>query len=126
MTTNEILDRVKAEYGLTSDYQLAKKLGVSGSRISNYRAGISNIDDSLILSIENLLDVPPGSLLLEMHAERSKCAAAAKILHQISAKMLSTAAAIILGISVVYSAAMSPEVNASPAAESGNTVYYVK
>lgn len=54
--TNALLDRVKAKYQLTSDYQLAKKLKVGATRISNYRNGVSNMDWDLAFQICDLLE----------------------------------------------------------------------
>lgn len=102
MNTCEILDRVKAEYGLTSDYQLAKKLSISHSRLSNYRHRQSTMDDDLVLTCENLLELPPGSLLIEFQAQLTKCKAAADILHKLAARMMSHAAAVFLVISITY------------------------
>lgn len=102
MTTNEILDRLKAEYNLTSDYQLAKKLDISRARVSNYRNMNTNMDDDLVLKVEDLLEMPEGTLLLEMHAERSKCPEAAKILHKISKQLLAAAASVIVVITMTF------------------------
>lgn len=54
--TNALLDRVKARFELTSDYQLAKKLEVSTSRIGNYRSGRSSLDWDLAFKICDLLE----------------------------------------------------------------------
>lgn len=126
MTTIEILDRIKAEYSLTSDYQLAKKLNISTSRVGNYRSGRSSMDDELILKVEDLLDMPEGALLLEMQASRTKCKDAARLFHEMSKRLLSTAAAVMLSISVSYTG-FAPEASASPAvSERADSVYYVK
>lgn len=126
MNTIELIDRVKTAYGLTSDYQLAKKLAVSHSRISNYRNGKRTADDDLVLKCETLLDMPPGSLLVEFQAQRTKCKEAAAILHRLSEKLMSTAAAILLAVSMAYGVALdSGQAQAAPV-EVGNTVYYVK
>lgn len=109
MKTNDLLDRVKREYRLTSDYQLAKKLDISRSRVSQYRTTSQTMNDELVLVIEKLLKLPPGSILLEMHAERTKCKDAAKILHDLSVKMMSTAAAVLLSVSVTYSDLSAPQ-----------------
>ncbi|MGF1748220.1 helix-turn-helix domain-containing protein [Vibrio cionasavignyae] len=55
--TNELLDRVKAKYGLTSDYQLCKKLGVSTSRVGNYRSERSSLDWDIAFQIADMLQV---------------------------------------------------------------------
>ncbi|NAW57790.1 MULTISPECIES: transcriptional regulator [unclassified Vibrio] len=54
--TNALLDRVKAKFELTSDYQLAKKLEIRATRISNYRNGVSNMDWDLAFKICDLLE----------------------------------------------------------------------
>lgn len=72
MKTVDFLDAVKAAYGLTSDYQLAKKLAVSTSRITNYRTNRSTMDDSLALQIADLLDVEPLLVMASVHAEREE------------------------------------------------------
>jgi hypothetical protein len=72
MKTVEFLDAVKAAYGLTSDYQLFKKLAVSQSSISNYRAGRSFMDDSLAVKIGHLLDIDPLFVMASVHAEREE------------------------------------------------------
>ncbi|MGR5096859.1 helix-turn-helix domain-containing protein [Vibrio maritimus] len=55
--TNELLDGVKRRYGLTSDYQLCKKLGVSSSRVGNYRSERSNLDWDMAFRIADMLQV---------------------------------------------------------------------
>ena len=50
-TTNEFLDAVKARHQLTSDYQLAKFLGVRQSTISNYRVRKSGFDEAMALRV---------------------------------------------------------------------------
>jgi transcriptional regulator with XRE-family HTH domain len=72
MKTVEFLDAVKAAYGLTSDYQLAKKLSTGTSRIANYRSGRSFMDDSLALQIADLLDVDPLRVMASVHVEREE------------------------------------------------------
>jgi hypothetical protein len=102
MKLRELLDRIKARHHLDTDYKACKILQVSQSRVSTALKRNSTPDDDLIISAEKLLDMPPGSLLFEAHAERSKCAEAAKILHDMSVKLMSTAAAIVLAVSMTY------------------------
>ncbi|EKO3844856.1 helix-turn-helix transcriptional regulator, partial [Vibrio harveyi] len=49
--TNVLLDQLKTQLELTSDYQLAKLLDVGTSRISNYRNGRSVLDWELAFKI---------------------------------------------------------------------------
>ncbi|MCK5002139.1 MAG: helix-turn-helix transcriptional regulator [Gammaproteobacteria bacterium] len=102
MNSCEWLDRIKEEFQLVSDYQLSKKLGIRTQRISNYRNNVSHIDDELAIKIENLLELPAGTVLLDMHAARSKCSQAAKILAKISKEIGAAAAAILLAVSTMY------------------------
>lgn len=69
MKTIEYLDAVKAAYSLTSDYQLAKKLGESPSRISLYRTSNTVMSDDLAVKIAYMLDKNPLSVLADAHIE---------------------------------------------------------
>ena len=114
MNTIEILDMIKARYGLPSDYALAKKLNISRARVSTYRTRGSSMDDELCLVCENLLELPEGSLLFELQASRTKCKKAAELFHKISQQLTATAASILLAVSMTYSS-FSGEALASPA-----------
>ncbi|MDP5205773.1 helix-turn-helix transcriptional regulator [Alishewanella sp. SMS9] len=70
MKTCDFIDELKAAYGLTSDYQAAKKLGISTTTISSYRAGRSFLSDDIALKIAHLLDVEPLLVLACVNAER--------------------------------------------------------
>ncbi|MDC5824305.1 helix-turn-helix domain-containing protein [Vibrio europaeus] len=52
---NALLNRVKAKFGLDSEYQLAKKLGVDQSTVRNWRNGRNSIDWDLAFRIADLL-----------------------------------------------------------------------
>lgn len=96
MNTCEWLDRAKYENQIVSDYKLAKILAIAPNRISNYRNSTIQMDDELALQVENLLNLPAGTILLDMHAERTKCSKAAKILHDLSKQLTSAAASLFL------------------------------
>lgn len=68
--TVDYLDAVKAAYSLTSDYQLAKKLGESASRVSIYRTKDYAMSDDLAVKISYLLDLNPLVVLADVHIER--------------------------------------------------------
>lgn len=72
MKTSDFLDKLKAAYGLTSDYQLAKKLGASTARISNYRTGSNFFDDLMVLKVAELLELDPLFVLASVNIERSE------------------------------------------------------
>jgi len=100
---NEILDAVKDHYSLTSDGQIAKKLNVSRTRISNWRCGKNTIDDDVANLIENLLKLPKGVISLEMHAQRTKCPAVSNTFHQLAKKIAAGALCLMLGFNTFIS-----------------------
>ncbi|AOW85107.1 transcriptional regulator [Vibrio mimicus] len=53
--TNALLDRVKAKYNLTSDYQLSKKLGIGQGRVTHWRKGTCSMDWDVAFLICDLL-----------------------------------------------------------------------
>lgn len=67
--TTDYIDAVKAAYSLTSDYQLAKKLGENTSRISTYRTGTCVMNDEMAIKIAYLLDLNPLAVLSDAHIE---------------------------------------------------------
>lgn len=72
MNTIEYLDKVKAKRGISSDYALAKALGVGQSAIIGYRAGRTTINDDTALAIAQLLDLNPLEVIATANAERAK------------------------------------------------------
>ena len=48
---------VKARYKLGSDYQLAKKLGVSTARVSNWMKRKSHMDWDIAFQVADLLEI---------------------------------------------------------------------
>lgn len=70
--TIRLLDAVKRERGLHSDYQLGKLLGVTSSRLGNYRSGrIATMDDDLAVKVAAVLGRPAGAILAALAAERT-------------------------------------------------------
>lgn len=69
--TVDLLDALKARHNLTSDYQLAKFLGVKQSTISNYRTGRTCLDDEMALRVADALSVNPLYVIAVAHAERA-------------------------------------------------------
>lgn len=70
--TNYFLNLLKKEKKLTSDYQVAKVLDASPSRIANYRANRREFDDLTCLKIADLLGYPDHIVLLAIWASREK------------------------------------------------------
>jgi len=69
--TVEFLDRVKAEYLLDSDYQLAHKLDISKQAISKFRTGRHFFGNVAAVKVAELLDLLPMYVLACSHLERS-------------------------------------------------------
>ncbi len=54
--TNALLDRVKAKFELTSEYQLAKKLDVGHGRLRHWRQGACSMDWNVAFLCADLLE----------------------------------------------------------------------
>jgi hypothetical protein len=72
MKTVDFLDQLKAAYGLTSDYQLAKKLATSPARISNYRCNANFMDDAMCLKVAELLELDALFVVASVNIERAE------------------------------------------------------
>ncbi|WP_033008560.1 helix-turn-helix domain-containing protein [Vibrio harveyi] len=69
--TNVLLDQLKTQLELTSDYQLAKFLDVGTSRISNYRNGRSVLDWELAFKIADLLELDDQDVVYGLLDEKT-------------------------------------------------------
>jgi len=72
MNTLELLEAVKERRGITSDYALAKVLGITQSAASSYRTGRSRIDDNVALTVAEILQIHPMQVIAAANAERAK------------------------------------------------------
>jgi predicted transcriptional regulator len=72
MNTIELLDAVKARREITSDYALAKVLGITQQAVSSYRAGNSAISDDVALTVAEILQIHPLQVIAAANAERAK------------------------------------------------------
>lgn len=127
MNSCDYLDAVKKKHGLRSDYQLGKFLGWGHSRISNYRAGKTQFDETACLEIAEALEVNPLTVMADINAERAKDSAVktfwqevAKLAHK---GMITTAFA---GLSFFTAGTFAPPVHAVPTGDNAGSVYYVK
>jgi transcriptional regulator with XRE-family HTH domain len=68
-STIELLDAIKAQRGFTSDYQLAKHMGWTTSRLGNYRSGRSVPNDETAAAIATELNRSATYVLAVMRAE---------------------------------------------------------
>lgn len=114
-TTNQLLDELKARYGLPSDYALGKFLGHKGqSRISHYRSGRSQFDDEEAAKVAGLLDKSPAYVIACAHAERTKSADQRRIWEMIADKFGGIAAGVVFAVGAV---APAPSAQAAPQAQ---------
>jgi hypothetical protein len=72
MKTIELLDKLKAAYGLTSDYAAAKKMGITTQAISRHRNKLSTFDDKASFEIAELLELDPAQVVASMNLERAE------------------------------------------------------
>lgn len=72
MTTNELLDAVKAKHSITSDYKLAQHLKLTDAAIAHYRKGRSMLDDRVAMRVADALGVAGEYVLASIHAERAE------------------------------------------------------
>lgn len=89
-TSTDLLDDVREAKGITSDYKLAKLLGVLPQTVSNYRNGRAQMNDEIALRAATMLGRAPGPLLAQLAAERAKNPEVAKVWKE-SAKILARA-----------------------------------
>jgi hypothetical protein len=70
MRTIDYLNAVQSRYALTSDYQLAHKLGLTRSNISVLRNCKGFQGEETATFIAKLLDLPPARVVAHANAER--------------------------------------------------------
>lgn len=73
MKTNELLDGAKLKLGLSSDYALAKAMGIRGTgKIANYRAGRNSPDEAVCFQLAEILEIEPSAIIamVRLEAER--------------------------------------------------------
>lgn len=126
MNTCEWLDKVKEEKQIVSDYKLGKSLGIAPSRVSGYRISNTQMGDELALKIEKLLKLPAGTVLLDMHAERTKCVQASKVFKKLAKELTSAAASLLITIVMLNAVFYPSESMAIATDQVSNNVYYVK
>jgi len=68
----QLLDQIKAQQGITSNYGLEKLLGIKQARLSDYYKGICNPDDYAITRVALMLHMEPIHLIAEIRAEDEK------------------------------------------------------
>lgn len=72
MDQKQLLDAAKQQEGLTSDYELAQRLGVSTGRISQLRSGIRAADEAEISMLADMAKIDVHIALAAVHRDREK------------------------------------------------------
>ncbi len=70
--TQNLLDIYKQKIGVSSDYALSLKLGISRQKISDYRAGRHSLGDDRAIVIAEECGLDAGLVLVSMQAERAQ------------------------------------------------------
>ena len=72
MKAHEWIDRLKVTKGISSDYAVAKILGISTAAICKIKQTESTFSDETSMKVALLLDMDPLIVLSDQAAERSK------------------------------------------------------
>ena len=89
-TVNELLDQVRANAGIQSDYRLAKTLNLTANTIANYRHGRSRPDDLVLSKLAELGGIPADQvelLAVTLQAERASTDEARALWQRIAARL---------------------------------------
>ena len=72
MNTVDYLDAAKKALGITSNYALAKALGIAFPTVSRYYNKGGTLDDAIARKLASVLGLHPGLVMLDMHRERAQ------------------------------------------------------
>lgn len=72
MKAADWIDRVKSINGITSDYGVAKALGLSRTTVSGYRSRLSTLDEDASIKVAQAIGARPEAVILDQAAERVK------------------------------------------------------
>ncbi len=71
ITTNDVLDRVKAVQGITSEYRLCRVVGVTDQTLARWRKGLAPSDE-YAAKLAQLAQLDVGLVVASLASERSK------------------------------------------------------
>jgi len=111
MNTIDYMAALKAAMNISSDYALAKRLGVAQQTTSRWSQGKGTIDDSLAPVIADVLKLNTAKVLADLHAEREKNDALRAVWLTISAQFAK--AACIIAASAALNITLAPRAEAS-------------
>ncbi|HLP99251.1 MAG TPA: DUF3693 domain-containing protein [Sideroxyarcus sp.] len=108
--TIELLNEVKAKYGLKSNYALARKLGQTDTDVARWMKGKNTLGDAAALNVADLLELDPAYVVACVHAEREKSDALKKVWERIATLSIGVVAGFLLVscVSLIMSAPEKP------------------
>lgn len=72
MDTIEYVDAVKSRLHITSDYAVAKALGVTKQAVSRYMKGTGYFDDYVAIRVAKLLEIEPLQVIADVNLQRAQ------------------------------------------------------
>ncbi len=72
MLTNELLDKTKEKIGARKEIELANKLGVTKTRLNNYRSGLCKPDAEACFLIAEIIEEEPAAVIAAIRLDASK------------------------------------------------------
>lgn len=133
-TVNELLDQVKANSGIQSDYRLAKTLNLTLNTMSNYRHGRSRPDDLVLSKLAELGGIPPEQvelLAVTLQIERATTDEARALWQRIASRLQagalhSVVLALLVSVGLITTTPNAhATVTALDAQKMSGSVYYV-
>jgi transcriptional regulator with XRE-family HTH domain len=83
MTTQEYVAAIRQKLGITSDYALAKALGVTKQAAGRWTKGLNGFDDESARRAAAILEIHPGLVMIDIHRERAKDTDTRALWHEI-------------------------------------------
>lgn len=119
-TTSDYLREAKKALGVSSDYALARELGLTRAAVSHYSCGRRVMDDDTALKVAEAIGVHPIEVLAAAHAERARTAEQRGLWEKVMREYGGKAAALLLAAGLYGSPAPSQaSVSTSPILDSG-------
>lgn len=72
MKSAEIIKKIKAKHGVTSDYAVAKMMGVSRQLMSQWSRGTQDMGVADAITAAELLDIEPVKIIASVEIERAR------------------------------------------------------
>jgi transcriptional regulator with XRE-family HTH domain len=81
MLQKKLLARAKIRYGVTSNYALAQKMGLTRGAIHNYDKGYSFFNTKVCVTLSHILGCTPYEIIAHTELERAKRANDEKLIN---------------------------------------------